>query len=215
MQPHVVSVNVGRVVEAAWAGRPRRTAIEKRPVAGPVRVHTLGLDGDEIGDTRFHGGTHQAVYAFASEDLAHWSGLLGRPLRPGLFAENLTTAGMDLNQAVLGEHWRVGTALLSPVDVRTPCNTFRTWMDRQGLDATSWVKRFAAEARPGPYLRVLEQGVVEAGDPVVVEHRPDHGVTVETMFAALMSDPSRLPELLVVEGLADRVYALAQRQLSR
>jgi MOSC domain-containing protein YiiM len=215
MQPSVVSVNVGRAVEASWAGRPRRTAIEKRSVAGPVRVHALGLEGDEVGDLRFHGGPHQAVYAFAGEDLAHWGELLGRPLRPGLFAENLTTAGIDLNQAVLGEHWRVGTALLSPVDVRTPCNTFRVWMERQGFDATRWVKRFAAEGRAGAYLRVLEQGVVEAGDPVVVEHRPDHGVTVETMFTAMMSDPSRLPELLAVEGLADRVYAAARGQRSR
>lgn len=212
MQPQVVSVNVGRVVQASWAGRPRRTAIDKRPVAGPVRVLQLGLEGDEIGDPRFHGGVHQAVYAFAGEDLDHWGSLLGRPLRPGLFAENLTTAGLDLNRAVLGEQWRVGTALLSPVDVRTPCNTFKNWMGRQGFDATAWVRRFAAAARPGVYLRVLEQGVVEAGDPVVVEHRPDHGVTVETMFAAVMSDPSRLPELLAVDGLAERVYAAALRQ---
>jgi MOSC domain-containing protein YiiM len=213
MSPRVVSVNVGRVLDAPWAGRPRRTAIDKRPVEGPVRVLELGLEGDEIGDPRHHGGIHQAVYAFAGEDLAHWGGLLGRPLRHGLFGENLTTAGIDLNQAVLGERWRIGTALVSPVDVRTPCNTFRAWLAREGLDAEAWVKRFAASGRPGAYLRVLEEGVVRAGDPIVVEHRPDHGVTVETMFAAVISDPSRIPELLVVEGLADKVYAAAQRQL--
>jgi MOSC domain-containing protein YiiM len=207
---HVVSVNVGTVVEAAWAGRPRRTAIRKHAVEGPVRVHRLGLEGDEVADTRYHGGVHGAVYAFAQEDLDHWSAELGRTVPPGKLGENLTTAGIDVNEAVLGEHWRVGTALVSPVDVRTPCGTFRTWMAREGYDATGWVKRFAAHGRAGPYLRVLEEGVVQAGDPIVVEHRPDHGVRVATMFRALMGERALLPTLLDVDGLPERVYRLAR-----
>jgi len=215
MSPSVVSVNVGRLVTGAWVPGPGRTAIDKRPVDGPVRVHRLGLEGDEIGDTRHHGGIHQAVHAFAQEDLDHWSRELGEEVRPGLFGENLTTVGIDLTAAVLGERWRVGTALLQPVEVRTPCNTFKAWMGREGFDNTAWVKRFAAAGRPGPYLRVLEEGAVQAGDPIVVEHRPGHGVTVATMFAAFMTDPSLLPELLAVEGLPEKVYAAARRQQGR
>ncbi len=208
---HVVSVNVGRIVPASWAGRPQQTAIAKAPVSGPVAVHRLGLDGDEVGDPRFHGGPHKAVYAYAEEDYAFWGERLGRPVPVGMFAENLTTSGLDLRAAVLGEHWRVGSVLLSPAEVRTPCNTFRTWMGRQGYDASGWIRRFAAEARAGTYLSVLEEGVLQAGDEIRVVHRPDHGVTVETMFRAFMSDHSLLPQLLDVDGLPDHAYAAARR----
>ncbi len=139
----------------------------------------------------------------------------GEPLRSGFFGENLTTTGIDLESAVLGEHWRVGTALLSPIEVRTPCGTFKTWLERAGFDTTGWGRRFVRAGRPGAYLQVLEEGVVEAGDPIVVESRPDHGVTVATMFAAITTEPSRLPELLVVEGLPEPVYEAARRQRDR
>lgn len=205
----VVSVNVGTPVAARWVGRPYKTAIDKHPVAGPVRVHELGLEGDQVADTRHHGGIHQAVYAFAQEDLDLWSERLGEPVRPGVFGENLTTAGIDVNEAVLGERWRIGTAVLSPCEVRIPCNTFKAWLGRSGFDATAWVKRFAAENRPGPYLRVLQEGVLQAGDEIVVEHRPEHGVTVSKMFRAFMGEPELLPLLLEVEGLPAAVYAAA------
>ena len=215
MSARVVSVNVGRVVQASWAGRPQQTAIHKTPVEGPVRVLRLGVQGDGVGDPRFHGGIHQAVYAYAQEDLDLWSDELGRPVRRGLFGENLTTVGIDLNETVLGERWRVGSTVLQPIETRTPCNTFKTWMGLEGFDSSAWVRRFTRVGRPGVYFRVLQEGEVQAGDAVEVEHRPGHGVTDATMFAAYMTDPSRLPELLEVEGLSDRVYAAARRRLAR
>ena len=211
----VLSVNVGRPVEAPWAGRPYRTAIRKRSVTGPVAVHELGLEGDQVADTRDHGGVFQAVYAFAQEDLDHWSEQLGERVPPGMFGENLTTEGIDVNEAVLGEQWRIGTALLQPIEVRIPCNTFKAWMGQRGFDATAWVKRFAAENRPGPYLRVLEEGTLQAGDAITVEHRPDHGVTVSTMFRAFMGEPELLPVLLDVEGLPEQAYDAARHEVAR
>jgi MOSC domain-containing protein YiiM len=209
---HLLSVNVGRIVAATWAGKPQQTAIRKTPVSGPVAVHRLGLAGDEIGDPRFHGGVHKAVYAYPQEDLEFWGEQLARPVPIGTFGENLTTAGIDVNAAVLGERWRIGSVLLAPAEVRTPCNTFRKWMGRQGFDADGWMRRFAREARAGAYLRVLEEGTLQSGDPIHVEHRPAHGVTVATMFRAFMSDRSLLPRLLDVDGLPEEVYAAAERQ---
>ncbi|MEP7090372.1 MAG: MOSC domain-containing protein [Nocardioidaceae bacterium] len=209
---HVLSVNVGRVVRATWAGRPQRTAIDKRPVAGPVAVRALGLDGDEIGDPRFHGGIHKAVYAYPAEDLAFWGAELGRNVPIGTFGENLTTVGVDVNHAVLGERWRIGSVLLSPLQIRTPCHTFRKWMEREGFDTTEWIRRFAQEARAGTYLRVLEEGSLQQGDEIHVEHRPDHGVTVSMMFRALTTDRSLLPRLLEVDGLPEEAYAAAARR---
>ncbi|MGZ4579937.1 MAG: MOSC domain-containing protein [Nocardioidaceae bacterium] len=211
----VVSVNVGTPVDEEWAGNLRRTAIRKSPVTGPVRVRELGLDGDQVADTEHHGGTYQAVYAFAQEDLDFWSEQLGETVPPGLFGENLTTAGIDVNEAVVGERWRIGTALLQVTEVRIPCNVFKNWLGVRGYDNTVWVKRFTAEGRPGPYLRVLEEGTLRVGDPITVEHPPAHGVTVSTMFKALTTDPALLPELLKVSGLPEKLYADVRDRVAR
>ncbi len=211
----MLSVNVGRPKAAAWAGPIGKTAIAKHAVSGPVAVHELGLEGDQVADTKHHGGVFQAVYAFAQEDLDVWTERLGEPVQPGMFGENLTTAGIDVNEAVLGEHWRIGSAVLSPCEVRIPCNTFKAWMGREGFDNAAWVKRFAAENRPGPYLRVIETGSLQAGDEIRVEDRPAHGVTVSMMFRAFTREPELLPRLLDVPGLPDEVYAEARSSLGR
>jgi MOSC domain-containing protein YiiM len=206
--PQVISVNVGTPREADWAGIGR-TAIEKHPVDGAVPVEHLGVAGDHVADTVHHGGLDQAVYAFAREDLDWWAGELGREIRNGQFAENLTTQGIDVNEAEVGERWRVGTTLLEVSMVRIPCNDFKNWQRLNGYDDRAWVRRFAEQGRPGPYLRVLEEGLVRAGDELVVVQRPGHGVTVSTMFKALTTDRSLLPELARVENLA----AVVRRQL--
>jgi MOSC domain-containing protein YiiM len=196
--PRVISVNVGRPKDAAWAGLGA-TSIDKRPVEGAVEVRALGILGDQVTDTTNHGGLDQAVYVFAREDLDLWSERLGRPIRDGQFAENLTTEGIDVNEAEVGERWRIGTALLEVCHVRTPCNDFKNWMGVSGYDNTQWVKRFTAEARPGPYLRVIEEGELSAGDEIDVVHRPGHGLTVTTLFRALNTD-HRLRHLFLDAG---------------
>ncbi len=210
VHPEVLSVNTGLPRDEAWAGNLRRTGIDKRPVTGPVAVRRLGIDGDEVADKVYHGGVHKAVYAFAQEDLAVWADCLGGEARPGLFGENLTTSGIDVNAAEVGERWRIGTALLEVAHVRIPCVVFKNWVGLNGLDDAAWMKRFTAEARPGAYLRVLEEGQLQAGDPVVVAHRPGHGVTVSTMFKALTSERTLLPELVKVHRLPPEVLDAAQ-----
>lgn len=206
--PHLVSVNVGPARELA--GWRDLTAIDKQPTTVRVRVGEFGVEGDEVGDKVDHGGTFQAVYAFAQEDLDFWTGQLGAAIAPGTFGENLTTAAIDVNEALVGETWRIGTVLLEVVSVRIPCSTFKHWMGESGYDATAWVRRFAAEGRPGPYLRVLEPGDLGAGDEITVESRPDHDVTVSTMFQALTTERDLLPRLA---GL-DRIDPEAQRRVA-
>jgi MOSC domain-containing protein YiiM len=199
----VVSVNVGMPLDAAWAGIGR-TAMDKQPVAGRVPVDRRGLAGDQVGDTVHHGGPDQAVYAFAREDLDWWEGELGQPLRDGQFAENLTTRGLDLNEALVGERWEVGSTVLEVAMVRIPCNDFKSWQRLNGYDARAWVRRFTQRGRPGAYLRVVREGDVATGDDIRVVHQPAHGVTVETMFRALTTERALLPQLLTVDGLARR-----------
>ena len=188
------SVNVGTPQEASWAGIGR-TSIAKTAVSGPVEVHSLGVAGDQISDTKHHGGVDQAVYAFAREDLDWWTGQLGQPIADGQFGENLTTSGIDVNEALIGERWRIGSVLLEITDVRVPCNDFKNWMGLSGYDNKAWVKRFTAVGRPGPYLKVLEEGTLEVGDELVVEHRPSHDVTVSAYFLANTINKAALPEL--------------------
>ena len=194
MEPHIVAVHVGLPRKEMLGGRERTTAIRKRSVQGPVRVDEAGIEGDRPADPD-HFGPFHAVYAFAQEDLDLWSGRLDTTVPPGMFGENLTTAGIDVNEALVGERWRVGSVLLEVVGVRIPCSVFKGWMGLAGFDDTVWVKRFTDEGRPGPYLRVLEPGHLQAGDVLTVEHRPEHDVTVSTMFAALTTRRELLPRL--------------------
>jgi MOSC domain-containing protein YiiM len=205
----VRSINVGTPKVREWAGIGR-TSIDKRPVAGPVGLTALGLAGDQVSDTKHHGGVDQAVYAYAREDLDFWAAELGREVRDGQFGENLTTEGVDLNASEVGTTWRIGDAVLQISLTRTPCNDFKAWMGETGYDDTVWVKRFALEARPGPYLRVLTPGTIAAGDEIEVLHAPGHGVTVRTMFQALNTRRDLLPTLLAVPDLAAKVRAKAE-----
>jgi MOSC domain-containing protein YiiM len=206
----VVSVNVGmpKRVPYETTSMPT-TGIEKRPVAGPVRITFDGVEGNGVGDPRNHGDEYMRVYAYAVEDYAWWQAQLGRPFEAGHFAEQLTTAGIDLNAALVGEVWRVGTALLQIAHVRIPCHTFKGWMGYSGYDATAWVKRFVLAGRAGPYFRVLEEGVVQAGDAIEVVERPGTDVTVAELFAAVTIRPQLLPRLLDVPGLQPWVYERA------
>jgi MOSC domain-containing protein YiiM len=207
MNPTLLSVNVGRAETGDWTGRVGRTAIRKRGLDGPVAVRRDGLVGDTVCDQKYHGGPDHAVYVFAREDLDRWAAALGAEIPDGQFGENFTTRGIDVNEALVGERWRVGTALLEVAKVRTPCKVFTGFMGLTGYDATQWAKRFTRDGRPGPYLRVLEEGVVQAGDPIVVEHRPEHGVTVSMLFRAITTERELLPQVLAAEGLSETVRA--------
>lgn len=170
--------------------KPQRTGIDKKPVDGTVAVHGLGLNGDVQVNRKHHGGEGQAVYAYAQEDADFWIAELGRELPPGRFGENLRTSGLDLRNAVLGDRWRIGTALFEVTAWRTPCANFARFWDVPDL-----VRRFAAHGATGAYLRVLETGGIGAGDAVEVVSRPDHGITVGTAFRIVTTQKHRLPEL--------------------
>ncbi|MFB4305884.1 MOSC domain-containing protein [Actinomadura sp. GTD37] len=211
----LLSVNIGRPRTNPWK-TSTLTGIDKRPVDGPVPVAApesegtgeVGLAGDRVHDVRSHGGADQAVYAYAREDLDYWQGELGRPLPDGVFGENLTTAGGDVNGALIGERWRVGPDVLLEVSCpRIPCGTFQGWLDEAG-----WIKRFTRAARPGAYLRVIEPGEIRAGDAVELAHRPGHGVTVAMSFRALTTEPGLLPRLVPIEALPHYVRDVARKR---
>jgi MOSC domain-containing protein YiiM len=206
----VISVNTGRGRQARWAGRMGRTAIDKRPRSGPVTIGRLGAADDDQVDKGHHGGPDQAVYAYAREDLDWWTEQLGQELRNGVFGENITSAGLDISGALIGETWRLGTAVVQIASVRVPCGTFAGWMGQRG-----WVKRFALAGRPGAYLRVLEKGVTAAGDPIDVLSRPPDSVTVAGALRAFYGDAELMRRLLDAPGLDPKWREMMASELGR
>ncbi len=202
------AVNLAVVRTGEWTGRMGRSGIDKRPVAGPVRVGATGLHGDTVCDRRHHGGTDRAGYAFAQEDVAWWEETTGRRLPPGSFGENLTTSGLDVTGARIGERWAIGTVVFEVSAPRVPCRVFAAFWDVPDL-----IARFIRRGRPGAYLRVLTEGEVAAGDPVSIVHRPDHDITVGLALRALTTEPHLLPDLAAaLDVLAEDVRATVTRR---
>ena len=175
-EPRVVSVNVGAIREIEWRGGIVRTGIWKHSVDGPVLVSGVNLAGDDQSDRSVHGGRDKAIYAYAVEDYEFWSKTETFTIRPGLFGENLTVKGVDLSAALAGERWRVGATLLEVAQPRLPCYKLGI-----RVDDPRFVKRFQSALRPGAYLRILEEGAIEAGDTVRIVERPTHGETMRQM----------------------------------
>jgi MOSC domain-containing protein YiiM len=214
----VLTVNVAHPRPNADKGQ-LLTGIDKRPTDDPIGVRApgpmhggagSGLMGDFIGDPQVHGGDDQAVYAYAREDLDVWQRDLERDLSNGMFGENLTTEGLDVTGARIGERWQVGSGglVLEVSRPRVPCRTFAAWLAIQG-----WVKTFTKAATPGAYLRVIALGTVRGGDSIVVVDRPKHDVTIGLVFRALTLEPELLPSLLEADALPDEMKELARRRV--
>lgn len=219
----VLTVNLGKPTASEHTDAEGGTGIDKRPVDGPVAVSApgpsgiggSGLAGDAVVDLRHHGGDDQAVYAYAREDLDNWERALGRPLPNGTFGENLTTSGVDLTCALIGERWRIGPQLLLEVSCpRIPCRTFQGWLGEE-----SWLKRYTRAGVPGAYFRVIEPGEIRAGDRIERIHRPEHEVTIGLTFRALTTRRELLPQLLdagtaLAEEPRRRALKYQERQVS-
>lgn len=214
MSAVVRSVNAGILTEVPGMRRP--SAIRKHPIdrievrdPGPKRGGLgSGVVGDEIGSRKHHGGETQAVYAVAREEMDWWAAQLDRELADGMFGENLTTTGLDVDAAEVGEQWRVGDTLLEVCGPRVPCATFAKHMAEP-----RWVRRFSDHGRTGAYLAVREPGSIAAGDPIEVVHRPGHGLTVPMFFRAAMGDKELAAVFLRAQVLPEVEHDwLASRQ---
>ncbi|MEV5488281.1 MOSC domain-containing protein [Streptomyces bobili] len=217
----LLSVNVGRPKAVPYTDHPEGlTGIDKRPVEGPVRVAApgpkgvagSGLAGDAVCHLRHHGGNDQAVYAVAREDLDDWERELGRTFADGAFGENLTTTGLDVSGARIGERWRIGPqVVLEVTSGRIPCRTFQGHVGEKG-----WVRRFTQKAATGAYLRVIVPGEIRAGDPIEIVHLPEHEVTARMEFQATTTHRELLPQLLAAgEALHPEALAAARKYVEK
>jgi MOSC domain-containing protein YiiM len=203
------AVSVGRPRDFEYQGQVATSAIWKTTVPGRVPVRGVNLEGDDQADRIAHGGVDKAVYAYSIEDYRWWEGELGRSLDHAAFGENLTTEGIDLSSAVIGERWEIGSVVLEVSEPRVPC-----WRLGVRMEDKLFPKRFMQAGRPGTYFRIFQEGELGQGDRVRILERPDHGVTVGDVFRIYAGDRKAAGRLLEVEQLSEPWKNWARRMVS-
>jgi MOSC domain-containing protein YiiM len=194
----LLSVNVGRPREFVYHGHPAWSAIWKAPVAERVAARGVNLEGDDQADRQSHGGVDKAVYAYAIEDLRWWEEQLGQSLPPGHFGENLTTEGIEVNDALVGERWAIGTAVFEVSEPRIPC-----WRLGVRMEDSKFPARFTEALRPGTYLRIIDEGDIGAGDEIRVIHKPTHDLSIREFFRIFTRDRNQLGRLLAIPEVSE------------
>lgn len=205
-----MSVNVGGIRQFDYHGRPAVSAIWKSPVGGRVRARGVNLEGDDQADRKAHGGPDKAVYAYAIEDTRWWAVELGRSLENGEFGENLTTEGIDVTSAFVGERWEIGSAVLEVSEPRLPC-----WRLAVRMEDKAFPRQFTAAGRPGAYLRIAAEGDIARADEISVVERPDHDLTIGDVFRIYTRDREEAERLLTAPQLSPRWRGWAQQWLER
>ncbi len=207
MSARVLSINITSIVhQGEWTGSEGRTGIDKRSVEGPIEFKNNGVAGDRIIDTNVHGGYDQAVYAYATEDVRWWEKEIGEEISAGRFGENLTTEGIDVNAALVGEQWKIGSVIVEVSQPRIPCRVFAGFWKRATL-----IKDFTQAGRPGAYLRIIQEGTAQAGDAIEVIFKPDHSVSISDLFSAKSGERTKINEIKVVPQLSQGFKEWAEK----
>lgn len=206
----ILSVNVGGIRQFDYHGRPAVSAIWKSPVAGRVAARGVNLEGDDQADRSAHGGPDKAVYAYAIEDTRWWEQELGQALEHGQFGENLTTEGVDVTGALVGERWEIGSAVFEVSEPRVPC-----WRLAVRMEDQLFPRRFIEAGLPGTYLRIIVEGEVGTGDEVIVASKPDHDLTIGDVFRIYTGDRAAVGRLLSAPQLSPAWKDWAERSLKR
>jgi MOSC domain-containing protein YiiM len=210
MPAHVLSVAVGRPRDFDYHGRPAKSAIWKTPVSGRVAARGVNLEGDDQADRGAHGGPDKALYAYAVEDARWWEERLGHALEPAEFGQNLTTEGVDVNGALVGEHWAIGSAVFEVSEPRVPC-----WRLGVRMNDPGFVRVFTEALRPGAYLRIVREGDVGADDAIEIVSRPDHDLTVRDVFRIYTRDRGECGRLLNVPQMSEAWKRWARDTIGR
>ena len=212
---HLISVNVAQPIEVSGTRRGTvTTAIFKRPVRGRVMIRSLNLDGDAQADLIVHGGLDKAVYAYTLDDYTFWTAELGHDLTEyGWFGENLTVDGASCDTVFVGDTFSVGEAVLQVTQPRIPC--FK-------LEYKTGIRNFGAQfrrsGRTGFYLRVLQEGLVQAGDEVLLLSRDPRGISVRALSDERhfrTKTAKEMESIIAVGGLSRRWRSFLTTRLRR
>lgn len=206
----IESVNLGVAETITHGKRTVTTGICKRPVTGSVDVTELGLQGDQVIDTRHHGGADQAVYAYSADDYDWWAAKTRREFHAGLFGENLTIRGLPIDMYI-GDRLLIGDVVLEATSARIPCGTLATRMADPEFG-----QLFRNAERPGIYFRVLNTGAVSCGDSVTLVEGDAGTVTVLDLFRFAYEKTHETEQLhrFLDAPIAERVRAKIENKLA-
>ena len=206
----LVSINVGTPREFEYKGRTAISAIWKSPVSGRVAAKGVNLEGDDQADREAHGGFDKAIYAYAIEDLQWWVQQIEQDIEHGQFGENFTTQGLDVNGAIVGERWEIGSTILEVSEPRIPC-----WRFGVRMNDKTFPKKFTQALRPGSYLRIIEEGDVGVGDEIKVVEKPKHDLSIQDVFRIYTKDRDEAERILDAEIVSDAWKRWASKQLEK
>ncbi|WP_261388954.1 MOSC domain-containing protein [Qipengyuania aquimaris] len=192
------------------------SAIDKRPVEGPVTIRSFGIEGDMVADTKHHGGPDMAVHLYPHDHYAEWDAWLGGHdllSAPAAFGENLMVDGLAEDGVHIGDCFRLGEALLEISQPRQPCWKIEHRFGRKGM-----VARIVKQHNCGWYFRVLEEGSAKAGDMLQRVETGHDRWTVARLFASLYdpaerADRDQLEEIANLERLCDHWREKARKAL--
>jgi ferredoxin-NADP reductase/MOSC domain-containing protein YiiM len=199
--PVLLSVNVGLPKDVAWQGKTVHTGIWKSPVAGPVQARRLNLDGDGQGDRSGHGGEQRAVMVYQIQSYQHWQQHFGRDdFGYGQFGENLTVDGLPDDEVCIGDRYRIGAAEFEVTQPRVTCYRVGLRLGQPEMPAL-----LVSHHRPGFYMRVIQEGPIEAGQPIIKTRTGPHALTVADTDALLYlphRDQAKLRQAVRIPALS-------------
>lgn len=202
MPMELLAISLAEAKQIEYDGRSVSTGIFKEPVDGPVKGGTFGLEGDVQVDLENHGGKDKAIYVYTVENYRFWEKELGKPPFPyGQFGENFTVRGMPDESVHIGDIFQVGKIVVQVTQPRVPC--FKLGVK---MGDSSFVDIFLKSGRTGFYFRVLEEGEVCSGDPIILLQEDPERLNIADAMLAIIKGPHQ--QKIIAKAL--RIEALSQ-----
>ena len=174
---NIISILVGQPEIVDFCGRKITTSIFKKAITGSVKVNFQNIEGDKQADLRVHGGNDKAIYAYSLDAYTSWNQFYGKFFQAGSFGENLIINSFNEKEMGIGDIYQVGTALLQIVQPRVPCYKLGV-----RLNDVRAIKSFNKIQRSGIYFRVIQEGVIESGQELIIIEREKEFVSVQDLF---------------------------------
>ena len=190
----IVSTNIAKPTTILWNGKTQTTGMYKNPIKTGIYLEKEDVKGDEVSDRKHHGGVFKACYLFSEDHYDYWKNLYPNiDFNYGIFGENLTVKGLDETKITVGDIYKIGTALVQVTQPREPCFKLGIRFGTQTI-----LKQFINHARPGTYVRVLEEGLIKPGDKMTLVQAAKNSLTTTQLFTLLFAKQKDQSQLALI-----------------
>lgn len=190
----IIATNIAKPTTIVWNGKTQTTGIYKYPTKEGIYLEKEDVKGDEVSDRKHHGGIFKACYIFSEDHYAYWQNLYPNlDFNYGIFGENLTVKGLDETKISVGDIYKIGTALVQVTQPREPCFKLGIRFGTQAI-----LKQFIKHARPGTYVRVLEEGLIKPGDKMILVQAATNSLTTTQLFSLLFAKQKDQSQLALI-----------------